>query len=271
MKVSVISTVKNGEEMLQDTVNSIINQTFNDWEFLIVDDGSTDRTPLILKDLTLKDPRIKVIETKGVGRAKALNLAIENAEGTYIANVDVDDPSHPKRLEVQLRAIEDNLLYSCMFSESVFLWENEIPMWNESDFWEDLRIEEISEVLYKYNPLNHSSLFISKELLISIGKYDEKRKSLLDYELWLRIHRAGYRIGKIKETLASKRIHKNQSFESKKRIRYLNATRKLKIENSFSLKHSTFYKILANINFFYGLLPSLIRSKIKKTYKFIKG
>lgn len=271
MKVSVISTVKNGEDMLEDTVDSIINQTFIDWEFIIIDDGSTDRTSLILKDLSEKDPRIKIISTKGIGRAKALNLAIDNAKGIYIANVDVDDPSHPRRLEVQLNMLENNSFYSCLFSESVFLWENEIPVWENLDSYEHTVIEEISEVLYKYNPLNHSSLFVPKELLIGIGKYDEARKSLLDYELWLRIIKHGHRIGNIKCKLASKRIHKNQSFESKKRVSYLNATRKLKIENAKTLKYPILYKLFANSNFFYGLLPSLIRAKIKKSYKFVKG
>lgn len=271
MEISVICTIKNGEAMLEDTINSIIKQTFNDWEFIIVNDGSTDRTSAMLNTLANKDSRIKIIETSGIGRAKALNLAVQNAEGKYLANIDVDDPSHPMRLEIQYNAFLNHPSYACLFTESLFLWEDEKPDWELRRYThKDITIEDVSEVLYKYNPLNHSSFFIEKKLLQSIGNYDETRKSLLDYELWLRLNRLGYRIGNISGQLSSKRIHGNQSFESKKRIQYLKAIRELKINNTKVLKYAVFYKTLADMGFIYGLLPQMFRSKIKKTYKSIK-
>lgn len=271
MEISVICTVKNGEAMLEETVKSIIDQTFTNWEFIIVNDGSTDHTSAMLNTLANKDSRIKIIETTGIGRAKALNLAIQSAAGKYLANIDIDDPSHPMRLEIQYNTFQNQPSYACLFTESLFLWEDEKPNWKHPDIgYKDLPIEDVSDVLYKYNPLNHSSFFIERKLLQSIGKYDDTRESLLDYELWLRINRLGYKIGNIKVQLSSKRIHGNQSFESKKRIRYLKAIRELKITNTKILKYAVFYKTLADMGFIYGLLPQMFRSKIKKTYKAIK-
>lgn len=271
MEISVICTIKNGEAMLEETVNSIINQTFEDWEFIIVDDGSTDATSKMLQDIAIKDNRIKVITTTGIGRARALNLAVSYAKGTYLANIDVDDPSHPMRLQIQYNACLNNPCYACLFAEALYLWEDEKAVWELLNLQsKDVFIEDVSEILYKYNPLNHSSFFIKQELLISVGNYDVARESLLDYELWLRILKLGYRIGNIKFQLASKRIHANQSFESRRRIRYLKAIRDLKIKSTKFSNKAVLYKILADFGFIYGLLPQMLRSKIKRTYKAIK-
>ena len=94
-------TVYNGERYLSEAIRSIQSQSLSDFEFVIVDDGSEDRTPEILREAQA-DSRIRVISKPRLGRARALNVAWTNACGTYIANLDADDIAYPSRLEKQL-------------------------------------------------------------------------------------------------------------------------------------------------------------------------
>ncbi|MEY8348461.1 glycosyltransferase family 2 protein [Bacillus cereus] len=105
MFISVIMAVHNGEEYLEESVKSILNQTYNNFEFIIVNDGSTDKTNKILQSIS--DPRIRTIHLeKNHGVAFARNLAVEQAKGDWIANQDGDDISLPNRLEEQIKYIQ---------------------------------------------------------------------------------------------------------------------------------------------------------------------
>lgn len=97
-EVSVISTVYNGEAHFERSVPSVLNQTLTDFEWVIVDDGSTDRTPALLEQLQAEEPRVRVLSPGRLGRARALNLAVEQARAAYVANQDFDDTSRPDRL-----------------------------------------------------------------------------------------------------------------------------------------------------------------------------
>src|ERR1700719_557050 len=106
--VTVIMSVFNGEKFLSETIDSVLNQSFRDFEFVIVDDGSTDATADILSKYALCDGRIRVFRNEKKGRAASLNLAISVANGRYVANTDADDLSMPGRLEEQLAFMEKN-------------------------------------------------------------------------------------------------------------------------------------------------------------------
>ena len=106
--VSVVMSVFNGEEFLSQTIDSILNQTFRDFEFVIVDDGSTDATVDILSGYALRDGRIRTLRKGKQGRAASLNLGINLANGKYIANIDADDLAMPGRLEEQVAFMERN-------------------------------------------------------------------------------------------------------------------------------------------------------------------
>ena len=105
-KVSVLMPVWNGERYLAGAIESILTQTFYDFELLIIDDGSTDRTPLVIRDY--HDHRIRRVENeKNIGITKSLNHALELARGQYVARMDADDISSPQRLARQgVAAIE---------------------------------------------------------------------------------------------------------------------------------------------------------------------
>ena len=244
-------------------MESIQKQTFADWEMIIVDVGSDDGTAHILQEFCEQDARLHVVETKGVGRARALNIATEHARGVYIANIDVDDPAHPERLERQYELLEKRKDIACLVSQSLTIHGAGEVMWPSEVGTVELT-QITAETLFKRNPINHSSIFIRKSTLQKIGGYDEVSELLFDYELWLRLVTRGHLIYESSEKLATKRLHDGQSYEKRKRLRYLMATRKLK--RSFIQQTSPKFKyyILANISVLYGLLPQTLRYREKK-------
>lgn len=105
--VSVITPVYNAEFFLQKTIDSVLNQTYKNFEFLLIDDCSTDRSPLIIQNIAQKDPRIQYIKLyENSGAAVARNTGLENANGRYIAFVDSDDIWYPEKLSKQLAFME---------------------------------------------------------------------------------------------------------------------------------------------------------------------
>ncbi len=107
--ISVILPVYNGEKYLTECIESVLNQTYRNFEFIIVDDASTDSTPQILKEFALQDTRIKVM-THAINQKQtiAANTAIKQAEGTYIARMDADDVALANRFQKQIDFLEDN-------------------------------------------------------------------------------------------------------------------------------------------------------------------
>src|SRR4051812_30773328 len=106
-KISVVMPVLNGEKYLREATESILNQTFKDFEFIIINDGSTDRTEEIIQSFA--DPRIVYIKNeKNVGLSRVFNQGIRAAQGTYIARMDADDISLLHRFEKELEYLENN-------------------------------------------------------------------------------------------------------------------------------------------------------------------
>src|SRR5699024_9515182 len=121
--ISVVCTVKNGNNTLIPTLESVLNQSYNNFEFIIVDDGSTDDTLDILERYQKNNKNIKIIKTEGIGRSRALNLAIRSAQGKYIANIDADDLWHPLKLEKQVDAVKDNLDYFLLATDTLIIYD----------------------------------------------------------------------------------------------------------------------------------------------------
>ena len=99
--VSVVMSVYNCAKYIQGSIESIIKQTFTDWEFVIIDDGSNDGTSMLLERFC-NDPRIKVIRQDNLGLTKSLNIGLKIAQGKYIARQDADDVSFPARIAKQV-------------------------------------------------------------------------------------------------------------------------------------------------------------------------
>lgn len=264
--ITVICSVKNGENTISDTIESIISQTKTNWEFIIVDDGSTDNTVKVINYYVNKDPRIKLLDFGNIGRGHALNMAVKTGMGKYIANIDADDPSHPQRLEIQYELMEKNSNFSVLSTNYLLISDKEKPLWSPI-VSRKAKVKDITDKVFIRNPVIHSSVMVRREILIDVGLYSESRKSLYDYELWLRIVGGSYKIGYIDEKLSSKRFHENQSYENKNRINYLKDIfflQKNAIKNSKTkkIKYLGIY-----LKLLYGLIPQRIRKIVLSSVK----
>ncbi len=186
-KISVIMAVYNGEKYLKEAVESILNQTFRDFEFLIVDDGSTDETLKILEEYGERDERIRVIRnSENIGLTKSLNKAIKLAKGKYIARMDADDVSLPERLEKQLAFMEKNpevgLLGTACYEINS---KGEIV----GDKFHPSSDKELKKTLIKRNPFSHPSVMLRREVFDRVGLYQESIPLAQDHELWFRVVR----------------------------------------------------------------------------------
>lgn len=178
-KITVLMSVYNGENYLKEAIDSILGQTFKDFEFLIIDDGSTDSSLNIIKSYT--DTRIRLVPNEqNIGLTKSLNRGLGLALGEYIARMDVDDISLPKRLETQIKALEATLADIC-FCRSIFV--NEINgkehVWQEKD-WLFTRWRGLFENEYGL----HSAVMFRRLSILRIGGYDKSFIQAQDYDLW---------------------------------------------------------------------------------------
>ena len=180
-KISVILSVYNGEKYLREAIESVLNQTFTDFEFIIVNDGSTDNSLEIIQ--SYDDERIKIINNeKNIGLTKSLNKALKQAKGEYIARQDADDVSLPNRFEEQVRYFEGHPEV-VLLGTSVYLIDE-----NEKIVGKRIVLAKPSiKDLFKENHFNHGSVMFKKEIVNQLGGYNELIRYSQDYELWLRI------------------------------------------------------------------------------------
>jgi glycosyltransferase involved in cell wall biosynthesis len=176
-------SVYNGEKYLREAVDSILNQTFKDFEFIIINDGSTDETLKILNDYN--DPRIKIINNKeNIGLTRSLNKGLKLAKGEYIARQDADDISIPERLEKELNFLKTNTNYAAVGSFIKVIGENGKEL---HTIEKPITDEAIKDFLKKSNCIAHGSSVIRMSCLQEIGFYDETIPKAQDYDLWLRL------------------------------------------------------------------------------------
>jgi len=170
-------SVFNNELSLKSSIESVLNQSFKDFEFLIMDDCSTDNSYNILKDYESKDSRIKVFRNlENIGLTKSLNVLIEKSERSLIARQDGDDQSHNLRFEKQINYLIKGKYDFCVSRAKIIQSQKNIPKF--SYLFPKKRI-----IKYK-NPFIHGTLFIKKQTIEKIGCYDENFYYSQDYKLF---------------------------------------------------------------------------------------
>lgn len=186
-KISVLLCVHNGERFVRQALESIYQQTFQDFEVIVVDDGSTDGTPDILQQM--KDARTCIYRNESnLGLTKSLNIGFGFCRGDYIARMDADDVSHPRRFAKQLKFLEENP--SCLAVGSWVGWIDEQA--NQTGTWNPpVNPDEINERLLSRNAIAHGSAVIRKSALLSAGGYNTEYPYAQDYDLWLRLSEQG--------------------------------------------------------------------------------
>lgn len=195
-------SVYNGERFLREAIESILNQTYRDFEFLIINDGSTDSSREII--LSYKDPRIRLIDNEqNIGLTHSLNKGIKLAKGKYTARMDADDISMPERLEKEIVFLETHTDYAVVGTFLKVMNEKSKVIYTIEKPIEDAQIREF---LQKDNCIGHGSTLMRNICLFDVGLYDESIEKSQDYDLWLRISEK-YKIANIPDYLYIWRSH----------------------------------------------------------------
>jgi hypothetical protein len=257
-EVSVICTAKNAASTIERTIESILAQDFESWEMIIVDDGSVDETASIVRRFACTDARIKLAATGGVGRGRALNRALAQAEADLVANVDADDEVHPALLRYQLQAMQRYPQFAVIGTNWFRIHGAERPSWAKIDESAPVEVRDMTDTLALHNKICHSSVMMRKSAIVVLGGYDETRRAVIDYELWVRCAAAGLRVGVIQLPLAAHRIHPGQSFRHAPRLRVLLTSLRTQARAMWALGMKRYVPLLA-VGFFWGILPSRIR------------
>lgn len=198
--ISVVMPVRNAAVTVRQAVESVMRQTWEDWELRVVDDGSDDETPGILRDLAARDPRILPVFQGWTGITGALLTACGLATGTWIARMDADDLMDPRRLDLQIghsRRHPDLGVVSCLID-----YGGDSPGYAAHVEWLNSIVtpEEIALRRFVEAPVAHPSVLFRRDLLELHGGYRDGDFPE-DYELWLRWLDAGVRFGKVPEAL----------------------------------------------------------------------
>lgn len=203
--ISIIMPVWNGETYLREAVESVLKQTFQDFEFLVLNDGSTDATAEILAEYAARDPRIHIIPLDHRGIVVALNRGVNEARSEWVARMDCDDIAHPKRLELQWRAIQQHPEAALCHTNIQFIGEAEhIP--KTAYFPRSQALIHLK--LCFLCPISHPTVMFRKAPFENCGGYMAEERHAEDYGLWARICEK-YEIIGIPQTLLSFRSHNN--------------------------------------------------------------
>lgn len=180
--------VYNAETFVTQAVESILNQTYKKFEFIIIDDASTDSTPKILKAFKKKDSRITLIRNKAnLGVTKSLNVAVIKASGKYIIRMDADDWSYPERFELQVKLMENNpeVVVSGSFVE---VCDSDLKTKYLRKY--HLKDIDIRKHIFRYSPFAHPAT-IWKTSVLKKEQYNETLTTCQDYELYFRVGKIG--------------------------------------------------------------------------------
>jgi glycosyltransferase EpsE len=211
-KISVIMGVYNDDTHIANAIDSILNQTYEDFEFIICDDGSKDQSVNIVNDYMKNDSRIKLLKNeKNLGLAASLNRCIDVAQGEYIARMDSDDVSLPTRFEKQVKFLDEN--------PEIMIVGTAVDLFDETGiFGERFLNNDYSAInVFKENFFVHPTVMMRKSILIDVNGYTVASYTYRteDYDLWCKLCEKGYRGYNLNEKLLLYREDKG-SFKKRK-------------------------------------------------------
>ncbi len=236
-KISVILPVYNSDEFISDSISSILNQTYKNFELIIVDDGSTDKSKDICENFSKVDDRVKLIKNHHNGLTISLNKGLAIAQGKYIARQDADDISLPNRFEKQIEwFLKDKKRVLCGTNCKILNENNKYKL-NRSLKYSN---EGIRKKLEYSNCFVHSSTMYLRNSVQKLGLYDENLKYAQDYDLWWKLTTLG-EVGNLEERLLIIRNRKNSISIKNKNDQTINFIKSC-------MKFYAYNKQLININ-----------------------
>ena len=211
LPISVVMSCYNAERWLAESIESVLHQTWQDFEFIIVDDGSKDGTSRIIRNFAKTDSRIIPVSKANTGLADSLNTGIDCARGVWIARLDADDLCEPKRLELQWRAASADSTLVFVGTGSALIDEDGVPF-SVYRFPSSHR-QLVSHLITARKFPPHSSALFRSDAFHRVGGYRPRIRRAEDCDLWLRLSEIG-RLGSIDPVLVRIRRHDRQiSFE----------------------------------------------------------
>lgn len=261
-KISVIMGVYNCETTLGEAIDSILAQTYTDWELILCDDGSVDGTYTIAQKYGMQFPqKIKLFQNeKNLGLNATLNRCLSAADGEYIARMDADDLCDPKRFEVEVSYLQAHSQIAFVSSDMYFF--DEAGTWGKTNTKE---VPEKKDFLYG-TPFCHAPCMVRKEAYLSVNGYSESKWLLRveDYHLWMKMYVKGYTGRNIPEPLYCMRDDRNAYHRRKFKYRVNEAYVKILAVKNLKLPGYGYLYALRPI--LIGLLPEKIYQRLHKNH-----
>lgn len=264
--ISAVIPCYNNAKYVGKSIQSLLGQTLVPDEIIVVDDGSTDNSWDVIQEMANNHPRITAFRNdKNLGIPKTRNRLIREMKSNtdYMVILDADDFSSLDRIELQINYLEQNPEYVLIGSDLGIVNEK-----GEKIGFREYPHEhkEILKKILHFNPFAQSSLVVRTKIFKDVGVYDEKLQRVQDYDLWIRILKAGYKVHNINKTLTFFRRHKGQGKEilAKKSIFY-----SLKVRARYIFKPKFFSikgLIIFIFYFFIFLLPNKLISKFYNVF-----
>ena len=206
-EISVVMPVFNGEDFIEEAIQSVVIQSFLDWELIIIDNYSTDNTKSIID--TFRDGRIKYLQFRNNGViASSRNFGISQSQGEFIAFLDADDFWYPNKLEVCMKELHAG--FDLVSHSEYWFWENGK---RKLVHYPSGRRLQYRSLLMKGNGISTSSVIVKKDALRSVSFFSDNPEyvTVEDYDLWLRLARENYKFENIRLALGEYRIHSNSA------------------------------------------------------------
>lgn len=251
--------VYNCEEYVEESIYSIIHQSYPNWELIVCDDGSTDRTLVVLREIAKKEKRIRVIHNKcNRGLNYTLNHCLDYADGEFVARQDGDDISLPDRFEKQIEFLRKHVEYEIVSCPMVYFDDN--GDWGKGSVIEYPKPEDI----VSGTPICHAPVMMYKKCLDTVHGYTVDRRMLRveDVNLWIKLYAAGYRCCNIKKPLYKMRNDNNAL--SRRKYRYRINSTFVRLQGCSLLHLSPVYYVKAFKPMVYGLIPAKMRFFVRK-------
>ena len=207
-RVSVVSTVYNGEAYFDRAIPGILAQTFEDFEFIVVDDGSSDQTLSKLRELATRDQRVRVFAPGRLGAAAAYNYGVAQARGEYIARQDFDDRSYPDRLRLQVAFLDAHPEVGVVGGYYVLVDERRQERYVRMPPTEH---SVILPAMARYIPVAHTVATFRRRVWTEAGGYPLVN-NLIDLRFWLQVGKLGWRFANIPAVVGEHYVHDSSWF-----------------------------------------------------------
>lgn len=263
IKITVIMGVYNGAKKLSTAVESILDQTFADFELIVCDDASSDSSLHILEVLAAKDNRIKIIRNpRNLSLAPTLNNCLQAARGEYIARMDDDDISHPERFEKEAAFLDAHPEYAIVGTGR--------NIYDEGGIWGTQRGggERSKLDIYRGRTFLHPSIMVRKEALLAVGGYTEgpETERVEDFDLWCKLYEKGYKGYNLTDVLID--YYESNASHRKRKYKFRIAEYRLKKKWRKKLALPLKYHFHAYRTLVVGLAPpKLLRAYHERKFK----